>query len=78
MALRYQEFIEQPDVVARLLQSVERIACAYPSYLHHVPYWAHWAERHGGHSGNVSGQAVFQEKDGETLQISEEEDYDNE
>jgi hypothetical protein len=78
MALRYQEFIEQPDVVARLLQSVERIACAYPSYLHHVPYWAHWAERHGGHSGNVSGQAVFQEKDGETLQISEEEEYDNE
>ena len=78
MALRFQEFIEQPDVVARLLQSVERIACAYPSYLHHVPYWAHWAERHGGHSGNVSGQAVFQEKDGETLQISEEEDYDNE
>ena len=76
-ALRFQEFIEQPDVVARLLQSVERIACAYPPFLHHVPYWAHWADRHVGQSGNISGESVFQERDQDTLPTSGEEDYEN-
>jgi hypothetical protein len=63
-AAKFQQYIEQPRIASGLFQSVERIACAYPPFLHFVPYWAYWDERTLAQTGNISAKDVFAKSDG--------------
>lgn len=79
VAARFRAFVEQSRVRVRLLKSVERIACAYPPFLHHVPYWEYWTDGNLSQSGNIRAESVFDiSNDDAVMPVKSEEEDDDE